>query len=40
MNSSLDHDFEEFKFSAQNKLCENDTTELLENFGMFLGSNN
>lgn len=36
MNSPLDHDFETFKFSVQNKICKDGAVELLQNFGMCL----
>lgn len=32
MNSPLDHDFERFKFSVENKICKDGAVELLHNF--------
>ncbi|XP_029667468.1 uncharacterized protein LOC115238076 isoform X3 [Formica exsecta] len=32
MNNPLDHDFETFKFSTQNKICKDGAVELLQNF--------
>lgn len=40
MNNPLDHDFETFKFSTQNKICKDGAVELLQNFGMCLYNNN
>jgi hypothetical protein len=40
MNSPLDHDFEKFKFSAQNKFHKNGAVELSQNFGTCLCKNN
>lgn len=33
MNNSLYHDFQEFKFSAKNKIYKDGAVELLQNFG-------
>lgn len=35
MNNSLDQDFEEFRFSNQNKICKDDAVDDLQKFGMF-----
>lgn len=35
MSNSLDQDFEEFRFSDQNKICKDDAVDDLQKFGMF-----
>lgn len=35
MNNSLDQDFEEFRFSNQNKICKDDAVDDLQKFGTF-----
>ena len=35
MNNSLDPDFEEFKFSDENKIWKDDALDDIQRFGMF-----